>query len=75
MKYCAFKRESEPNCPIFLIGDIVKAAEPDENEQRILLNKVNSINCQLFRNALERIPFLRREALYKLKSNGIVTMI
>ena len=41
LKYCAYRRESEPYCPIFLIGDIVKVAEPDVNEQKILLNKVN----------------------------------
>ena len=30
----------DPYCPIFRVGDIMKAAEPDQNERRQMLEKV-----------------------------------
>lgn len=40
IKECAHSEIRDPTCPVFKINQILKLAEPDENEQKIMLLKV-----------------------------------
>ena len=47
IKECANSEIRDPHCPVFKINQILKLAEPDENEQKIMLLKVTTITLYL----------------------------
>ena len=38
---CAYLPDRDPDCPVFVLGDILNKAESDPNEQALMLQKVS----------------------------------